>query len=150
MDDADRRILRAIQQNPDLTMRELGEATGMSHTPCWRRLQKMREDGVIVAKRYILDADSLGFSINVFCFVRMKEHSRDKLLDFERAVRHVPQVMQCYSITGDYDYLLRVVAEGVRHYEETIKNSLVGLPQFASISTSLTLNEIKNTTELPV
>jgi Lrp/AsnC family transcriptional regulator len=150
LDDADRRILRAIQKNPDLTMRELAEVTGLSHTPCWRRLQRMKEEGVIGARRYILSPEALGFDINVFCFVRMKDHAREKLLDFEAAVQKVPQVVQCYSITGDHDYILRVLAESVRQYEATIKNALVTLPHVASISTSLTLNAVKNSVDVPV
>ena len=150
MDDADRRILRAVQSNPDLTMRELGEATGLSHSPCWRRLQKLKEDGVLGAKQYVLKPEALGFEVNVFCLVRMKEHSRDKLLAFEAAVSRLPQVMQCYSITGEHDYILRVLAHSIRDYEETIKSSLVSLPHVAAISTSVTLKEVKNTTSVPV
>lgn len=150
LDEADRRILRAIQINPDLTMRELGEATGLSHTPCWRRLQKMKDDGVIGEKQYVLRPEALGFEVTVFCLVRMKEHSRDKLLDFEAAVARVPQVMQCYSITGDHDYILRVLALSIRDYEATIKSALVSLPHVAAISTSVTLKEVKNSTVVPV
>lgn len=150
LDEADRRILRAIQANPDLTMRELGEATGLSHTPCWRRLQKMKDDGVIGAKQYVLRPEALGFEVNVFCMVRMKEHTRDKLIAFEAAVARVPQVLQCYSITGDHDYILRVLAHSIRDYEETIKSALVSLPHVASISTSVTLKEVKNTVIIPV
>ena len=150
MDDADRRILRAIQKNPDLTMRELGDETGLSHTPCWRRLQALREKGIIKEKRYILDPETLGFEIVVLCFIRMKEHTQEALNAFETAVCRVPQVLQCYSLTGDHDYMLRVIAESVRDYEQTMKRVLVGLPHVASVSTSLTLSEVKNTTNLPV
>ena len=150
LDEADRRILRAIQANPDLTMRELGEATGLSHTPCWRRLQRMKDDGVIGAKQYVLRPEALGFEVNVFCLVRMKEHTRDKLIAFEAAVARVPQVLQCYSITGEHDYILRVLAHSIRDYEETIKSALVSLPHVAAISTSVTLKEVKNTVIVPV
>ena len=150
MDDADRRILRAIQDDPDITMRALGEMTGLSHTPCWRRLQRMRDEGIIGDKRYILNPEALGFELVVFCSVKMKEHSRDSLLEFERAVVRVPEVLQCYTVTGEYDYILRVLARNVRDYEDTVKNALVELPHVALLSTSLTLNEIKNTTHIPV
>lgn len=150
LDEVDRRILRALQTEPDLTMRELGEATGLSHTPCWRRLQKLMDDGVIGNKRYYLNPEALGFDVNVFCLVRMKEHSREKLTEFEVAVSRVPQVMQCYSITGDHDYILRVLAMNIRHYEETVKSTLVSLPHVAAISTSVTLKEVKNTMVVPV
>ena len=150
MDNADKRILRALQQNPDLTMRELGEATGLSPTPCWRRLKKLKESGVIEAKRYILNASAAGYSIVVFCFVRMKEHSRESLNEFEEAVHGIPEVLQCYLATGEHDYILRVLARSVAQYEKTIKNSLLELPHVAIVSTSLTLNEVKNTTDIPI
>ena len=150
LDKADRRILRAIQQEPDLTMRELGERTGLSHTPCWRRMQKLQDSGVISGRRYLLDPTTLGYELTVFCSIRMKEHSRQALNDFEAAVVTVPEVMQCYLVTGDHDYGLRVIARSVSHYEETIKNSLLELPNVALISTRLALKEIKNTTCIPV
>lgn len=150
MDDADRRILRAIQHNPDLTMRELGEVTGLSHTPCWRRLQRMREEGIIRSKAYLLDERAVGYEIVVFCFIRMKEHRRAKLLEFEAAAARIPEVMQCYSLTGDYDYVLRVLARNMQDYEQNMKESIVELPNVASINTSVTMKEIKNTTIVPV
>jgi len=131
-------------------MRELGEKTGLSHTPCWRRLKKMQDDGVIKDKRYVLNAEALGFEIVVFCFVRMKEHTREKLVDFEQAALRLPVVLQCYSVTGDYDYILRVLARNMKEYEQTIKDSLVELPHVSFINTSVTLNEVKNTTNLPI
>ena len=131
-------------------MRELGEATGLSHTPCWRRVNKLKESGVIEAKRYILNAAAAGYSIVVFCFVRMKEHNRESLNEFEQAVQGIPEVLQCYSATGDHDYILRVLARSVSEYEQTIKNILVELPHVSIVSTSLTLNEVKNTTDIPI
>lgn len=150
MDNADKRILRALQENPDLTMRELGEVTGLSHTPCWRRLNKLKESGVIEAKRYIINASAAGYSIVVFCFVKMKEHNRDALNEFEEAVQGIPEVLQCYIVTGEHDYILRVLARSVSQYEQTIKNILVELPHVAMVNTSLTLNEVKNTTNIPI
>lgn len=80
----------------------------------------------------------------------MKEHTHDRLIEFERAVMRIPEVLQCYSITGDFDYLLRVIAKNVKDYEELMKDSLVNLPHVSFIHTSLTLGEIKNTPDLPV
>ncbi len=150
MDAADRRILRAIQANPELTMRELGEVTGLSHTPCWRRLNKLRKDGIITEKRYFLNPLKLGFEIVAFCFVRMKEHTRETLNEFEEAAYRVPEVVECYSATGDHDYILKVLASTVQDYEKTIKHKLLELPHVSFISTSLTLNEVKNTPDVPI
>ena len=150
MDDADKRILRAIQKHPEMTMRELGEATGLSHTPCWRHLNKLRSDGIVADKRYVLDPQKLGFEIVAFCFVRMRAHTRGNLNEFEIAALKVPEIVECYSATGDHDYILKVLAQNVRDYEETIKHKLLQLPHVSFISTSLTLNEVKNTPDVPV
>ena len=150
MDEADRRILRAIQKQPELTMRELGEVTGLSHTPCWRRMNKLREDGFISEKRYVLDAQKLGFDMIAFCMVQLKAHTRESLEEFERATLSIDEIVQVYSATGDQDYILRVLARSVRDYEDTIKHRLLELPHVGSIRTSLALNEVKNTTNVPV
>lgn len=150
MDEADRSILRAIQANPDLTMRELGEMTGLSHTPCWRRLNKLREEGIISDKRYVLDAQKLGYEIVAFCHVHMATHAGQALNEFEAAVAKVPEVVQCYSAAGDLDYILKVLAQNLRAYEETVKHKLLQLPHVATISTSLALKEVKNTPNIPI
>ncbi|MEW7009341.1 MULTISPECIES: Lrp/AsnC family transcriptional regulator [unclassified Lentilitoribacter] len=150
VDATDRKILKALQKNPDMTMRELGEETGLSHTPCWRRLSKMKQSGVVDEKRYIVDPTKVGLDIVIFCFVRLREHNRDSLNAFETAVADVPEVMQCYTMTGDHDYILRVLAQSVTHYESTIKNSLMQLPNVAFTHTSLALKEVKNTASVPL
>ena len=150
IDEADRRILRVIQERPELTMRELGEAAGLSHTPCWRRLQRLQAAGVVGAKRYIVDPEAVGFDIVVFCFVRIVEHRRERLQQFESAVARVPEILQCYSLSGDHDYLLQVVARSVREYEATVKNAITELPNVRSISTSFTLKRVKASASVPV
>ncbi|WP_182084360.1 Lrp/AsnC family transcriptional regulator [Aureimonas sp. ME7] len=150
IDEADRRILRVIQEKPGLTMRELGEETGLSHTPCWRRLQRLQEVGIVSEKRYLVDPEAVGFDIVVFCFVRISEHRRERLQEFERAVERVPEILQCYSLSGEHDYVLQVVSRSVRDYEATVKNALTELPNVRSISTSFTLKRVKASTYVPV
>lgn len=150
IDDSDRKILRAIQANPDITMRELGDATGMSHSPCWRRLQKLKDAGIVGEKSFSIDPEAVGYEIRVLCFVRIAEHKRDRLQSFEAAVQKVPEILQCYSLSGDHDYVLHVIAQSVRDYEETVKNALVELPNVQSISTSFTLKTVKDSRNVPV
>lgn len=150
LDDSDRRILRVIQAQPDLTMRELGEATGMSHSPCWRRLQRMQEEGAVTTRRFVIDPEAVGYEILVFCFVKITHHQRDRLKAFEEAVVDVPEVLQCYSLSGEYDYVLQVIAPSVRDYEATVKNALVELPNVQSIYTSFTLKRVKNSLNVPI
>lgn len=150
LDDSDRRILKALQERPELTLRELGEVTGLSHSPCWRRLQRLQEAGAISAKRFVVDPEAIGFEILVFCFVKISHHQRDRLKAFEDAVAKVPEIMQCFSLSGEYDYVLQVIATSVREYEATVKNALVELPNVQSINTSFTLKRVKNSLNVPL
>jgi Lrp/AsnC family transcriptional regulator len=86
----------------------------------------------------------------VFCFVKISHHQRERLRAFEEAVARVPEVMQCYSLSGEYDYVLQVIAASVRDYESTVKNAIVELPNVQSINTSFTLKRVKNTLNVPV
>jgi Lrp/AsnC family transcriptional regulator len=150
LDDWDRRILRVIQAQPDVTMRELGEATGLSHSPCWRRLQRLQDEGAVSARRFVIDPEAVGYEILVFCFVKITHHQRERLKAFEDAVVDVPEVLQCYSLSGEYDYVLQVIAPSVRDYEATVKNALVELPNVQSIYTTFTLKRVKNSLNVPV
>lgn len=150
LDDWDRRILRVIQAQPDVTMRELGEATGLSHSPCWRRLQRLQDEGAVSARRFVIDPEAVGYEILVFCFVKITHHQRERLKAFEDAVVDVPEVLQCHSLSGEYDYVLQVIAPSVRDYEATVKNALVELPNVQSIYTTFTLKRVKNSLNVPV
>lgn len=150
LDDSDKRILRALQARPDLTMRELAEETSLSHSPCWRRLQRLQAEGAVSPRRYVIDPEAVGYEILVFCFVKISHHQRDRLRAFEEAVTLVPEVLQCYSLSGEYDYVLQVIAASVRDYEATVKNALVELPNVQSINTSFTLKRVKHSLNVPI
>ncbi|MGO4852183.1 Lrp/AsnC family transcriptional regulator [Phaeovulum sp. W22_SRMD_FR3] len=150
LDDSDRRILRAIQAQPDITMRELGEVTGLSHSPCWRRLQRLQSEKAVSARQFVIDPAEVGFEILVMCFVKITHHKRERLKAFEDAVEHVPEIMQCYSLSGEYDYVLQVIAASVKDYEATIKNAIVELPNVQSVNTSFTLKRVKHSLMVPV
>lgn len=150
LDDSDRRILRAIQAQPDITMRDLGEAAGLSHSPCWRRLQRLQAGGAVSPRRFVIDPEAVGFEILVLCFVKISHHQRDRLRAFEEAVQAVPEIMQCHSLSGEYDYVLQVIATSVRHYEAVVKNALVELPNVQAINTSFTLKRVKHSLNVPV
>ncbi|WGF88702.1 Lrp/AsnC family transcriptional regulator [Marinivivus vitaminiproducens] len=144
------KILKLLQAEPELTVAEIGERVGLSHTPCWRRIKQMEADGIIKGRVVLLDPDKLDLEVSVLCFVRLKQHDEDTLLAFETAVLDMPDVVQCYSVTGEHDYFLRVLARDVKTYEEVLKKSLLHLPGVAFINSSFTLRELKNTQALPL
>ena len=146
----DLKILRSLQRDADRNISDIGSDVGLSHTPCWRRIRKMEDAGVITGKHCHLDAEKVGLDVSIFVFVRLDTHSADVLETFEEAVAEIPEIMQCYTMSGEFDYLLRVVVSSVRNYEKTVKGRLLKLPHVGMMNSHFALNEIKNTTELPL
>lgn len=149
-DDIDLKILRILQRDPDRAIAEIGEAVGLSHTPCWRRIRKMQDAGIIRGRVMLIDAERIGMDISVFVFIRLEKHSPGVLEAFEEATRRLPEIVQCYAMSGEFDFLLRVVVPSVRDYERTIKAKLLKLPHVGIMNSHFALNEVKNSTELPI
>ncbi|MFZ1812848.1 MAG: Lrp/AsnC family transcriptional regulator [Rhizobiaceae bacterium] len=150
LDEIDLKILRIIQREPDRNINEVAEAVGLSHTPCWRRIKKMQEAGIIRGRITLIDAQKVGMDVSIFVFVRLERHSPGVLEDFEAATLKIPEILQCYTMSGEFDYLLRVVVPTVRDYEKTIKGKLLKLPNVGMLNSSFALNEIKNDSALPI
>lgn len=150
MDDTDFRILRMMQKHPDATIGELAEKAGLSQTPCWRRLKKMQDDGVVRGRSWLLDPSALGLSVNVFAEVRLKQHDEETLELFEKRTREVPEIVECFSMSGASDYLLRILVGSVADYEKLLKRTLLHLPSVASVNSNFALAPIKVTNDLPI
>jgi Lrp/AsnC family transcriptional regulator len=150
LDETDLKILRILQRDPDRSIGAIGEEVGLSHTPCWRRIRRMQDAGVILGRVMLLDAQKIGCDVSIFVFVRLDRHSPEVLELFEEATLDVPEILQCYTMSGEFDYLLRVVAPSVRDYEKTVKGRLLRLPHVGTINSHFALNEIKNTMQLPI
>ena len=150
LDDFDIKILTAIQKNADYSMNELGDLVGLSHTPCWRRIKRLEAEGFIVGKVTLLNAKKLNMHVTVHAYLTIKSHDEESLNAFESAVQSVPEVVECYSTTGERDYLLRVIVNSVDHYERLLKQTLVHLPNVASINSTFALKQVKYSTQLPL
>lgn len=150
LDEFDLRILRALQDDAALSMVDLGERVGLSHTPCWRRVKKLEEEGYIRDRVVLLDAEQLDLGVNVFVEVHLKAHDEDSLNAFETAVVAVDEIVECYTVSGEKDFLLRVVVADVASYEQLLKHRLVHLPAVGSLSSTFALRQVKYTTRLPL
>lgn len=150
IDDFDRSILRAYQQDPGISMDELGLKVGLSHTPCWRRLRKLEEAGIIRGKSLDLDREALGLSVVVLAQVRLRQHDEQTLLDFEAGVQRQAEIVDCYLVAGDHDYFMKIVCSDAKEYERLLKKTLLHLPGVVSINSHFCLNEIKHTSRLPL
>ena len=150
MDSFDLQILRELQADAEISMQELGEKVGLSHTPCWRRVKKLEEQGVIRRRVTLLDPERLQLAVNVFVQVSLGVQQEEALNAFEAAVQTIPEIVECYTVSGDRDFLLRVVVEDVTAYERLLKSTLVHLPEVANMSSTFALRQVKYTTELPL
>lgn len=150
LDDMDRKIVRTMQQHPNISIAELSERIGLSQTPCWRRLKRLEKDNVILRRAVIFDARKLGFSINVLAHIKLHRHDEETLETLERAASGQPEILECFSMSGESDYVMRIIAEGIEEYERFLKKVLLHLPGVASVNSSFTLKTIKSTTDLPV
>lgn len=150
LDETDRKILRILQTNAVMPISEIGDAVGLSHTPCWRRIKKMEDAGVIASRRCILDGERVELDVSIFVFVKLDVHSSEVLDAFEKATLSIPEILQCYTMSGEFDYLLRVVVHSVRDYEKAVKGKLLKLPHVGVMNSHFALNEIKNTNVLPL
>lgn len=150
LDELDRKILRTLQESADYSMAELGDRVGLSHTPCWRRIKRLEAEGVITGKVTLLDPKKLDLSVCVYAYITVKSHDEELLVAFEEAVQAVPTIVECYSTSGDKDYVLRVVVNSVEHYEQILKKTLVHLPNVASVNSNFALKQVKYTSRLPI
>jgi Lrp/AsnC family transcriptional regulator len=150
IDNFDRKILQTLQENSDCSMAELGEIVGLSHTPCWRRVKRLREEGIIKGKVTLIDPNKLDLSVTVFTYITIKSHAEESLNAFETAVKNVNEIIQCHSTSGDKDYILQVLVSNVSDYERLLKQTLVQLPNVASANSTFALKKIKSTTQLPL
>lgn len=150
LDEIDLKILRLLQQDADISMQDLADKVGLSHTPCWRRINRLKETGVIVAKVVIIDGEKVDKGVNALCTVVLEHHHEEILEAFERAVQDCPEIIECFLMTGSRDYLLRVAVSSLSEYEQFMKHKLLHLPGVDTVDTSFALKKVKVTTALPI
>ena len=150
LDEIDRRILTALQENARITNVELAELVGISSSPCWRRVRELEQKGVISRYVTLIDPGSIGLPVSVFVQVSLERQVERALEEFEGAVADWPEVMECYLMTGDADYLLRVVVADLTAYHRFLVDHLTRVPGVASIKSSFALKQVKYRTALPL
>ncbi|VAW20644.1 Transcriptional regulator, AsnC family [hydrothermal vent metagenome] len=148
-DEIDRKILTILQKNATMPVAELGRKVGLSTTPCWRRIQKMEEDGVIQRRVAILDPAKVNAGVSVFMAVRTSEHSDAWLRTFAAAVEEFPEVVEFYRMSGEVDYMLRVVVPDIAAYDDFYRR-LIAKITLTDVSSSFSMEQIKYTTAMPL
>ncbi|TXS89760.1 Lrp/AsnC family transcriptional regulator [Parahaliea aestuarii] len=143
-------ILRLLQRDATLSTGEIAERVNLSQSPCWRRINRLEQEGIIQRRVALLDRDSLGMEVVVFATINLTSTGRQNLMSFEEDIVRHPEVMECYTMTGIWDYMLKIVTRDIRHYEEFVRNTLTASPAIRELHSHMAVTEIKNSTELPL
>jgi Lrp/AsnC family transcriptional regulator len=147
---SDRRLLAELQKDTTRNQSELAELVGMSRTSCWRRIRDFEEAGLLERQVALLNPKMVGFTIEVLLLVAMTEHSDENRQSFERHVTLLPEVMECFSVSGERDYLLQVVARDMDSYNDFLNAEILRHPAVQSASSTFVLRRVKYSTALPV
>jgi Lrp/AsnC family transcriptional regulator len=150
LDIFDLRILDALQGDATLSSAELAERVGLSQSPCWRRLNRLRERGYIRDQVTRLDRRKLGFNTLVLAHVKVSAHGRANLAEFSDAIARFPEVVECYAIMGAFDFFIKIVTRDIEAYEKFVFGTLSKMPGVQEINSTIALSEVKNTPALPL
>ena len=149
MDAIDRKILSVLQEDAALSVAEIGNRVGLSSTPCWKRIQRLETEGVILKRVALVDQDRIGLGITVFVSIETDDHSQEWLDRFAKMVGAMPEVMEFYRMAGDVDYMLRVVVPDMAGYDTFYKRLIAAVP-LKNVTSRFAMEKIKSTTALPI
>ncbi len=149
MDRLDKKILRLLQEDSTLAVADVAKKVGLSTTPCWRRIQKLEEEGVIQRRVAVLNPEKVNTRVNVFISIRTSSHSHEWLKRFSEVVQEFPEVVEFYRMSGDVDYLIRVVVPDIAAYDAFYKK-LISKIEIRDVSSAFAMEQIKYTTQLPL
>ena len=144
LDKVDLQILRTLQENARLTTKELAAQVSLSSTPVFERLKRLEREGYIKKYIAVLDADKLNQGFVVFCNVKLRRMNKDIAMEFTRIIQNIPEVTECYNISGSYDYLLKIHAPNMKYYQEFIINVLGTIDSLGSLDSMFVMDEVKH------
>ncbi|SIQ14885.1 Lrp/AsnC family transcriptional regulator [Marinobacterium stanieri] len=150
LDNFDRKILQVLQQDGRISNQQLAEQVGLSPAACWRRVRALEEKGAIAGYAALLDPETLGQGLSVFVLVSLQRHNIDSTEEFEQEVLNYPEVLQCYAVTGNADFVLRVVVPDMGSYDRFLNEKIFTLKGIAQVHSNFGLRQIKNSHALPL
>ncbi len=149
LDRIDRRILVALQRDATLSLAALSEAVGLSSNACWKRIRKLENDGIILKRVTLLNADRLNLGLTAFVAVRTSQHDESWLEAFSAGVSRIPEVVEFHRMSGQIDYMLKIVCRDIGDYDQVYKK-LIRSARLSDVSAAFAMEKIKSTTELPI
>jgi len=150
LDKIDRKLLSLLQEDCTLSLQALADAVNLTTTPCWKRLKKLEDDGVVRAKVALLDPEKLGLGLTAFVLIKTQQHSSEWYCKFVCVVEDMPEVLGFWRMAGEYDYLMRVQVADMKRYDDFYKRLVNGIPGLTDVTSSFAMEQIKYTTALPI
>ena len=150
LDSVDARILDLIQHDASLSVAEIAERVGLSSSPCWRRIKRLEDEGIVQRRVTILDREKLGLDFEVYCTVKLSLPTKDNLDTFEQSVKRWPEVVQCATVTGSADYELRIVTRDMHAFDEFLRDKILSLGLVSNIESRIVIRSVKNATTVPL
>lgn len=150
LDATDIKILRILQMDSNLTTKEIAKFVNLSPTPVFERQKRLEKDGYI--KRYTaeLDPEKLGCNLIVFCSIKLKQHTKENGFQFMEAINQIETITNCYNISGDFDFMLKIYARDMKHYQDFVLNTLGEIDAIGSLHSTFVIGEVKNTNSIPI
>lgn len=150
LDKYDIKLLELLQEDSSRSTAEIAEQLNLSQSPCWRRIQRLQQAGVITKQLSVINREQLGLDLVAFATINLSSVGRKNMERLEEAVSQLDEVVECYTMTGAWDYMLKIVVKDIRHYERFVRTHLLELPVIGEIHSHIAVTEIKNTTALPL
>jgi len=150
LDTIDSKILTLLQQDASLSTAEIADRVGVSQSPCWRRIQRLQAEGYIQSQVVIVDRQKLGFKMQIFAQVKMSRLSDEARADFFRQIMSVPEILECYTVFGEMDILMKIIGPDVTWFQDFIFSVVMKLPGVQDVRSIVTLVEAKSTTAIPM
>lgn len=146
----DLRILEQMQKDCSMSTTDLAERVGLSQSPCWRRLQRLKDEGYIKKQVAILDRNKFGSNLCIFAYLKMATLTEKQRAEFMRSIQVIPEILECHTVFGEMDIVMKVIAQSLEWYQKFIFETILKLPGVQDIQSTVTLVELKSTTEIPL
>ncbi len=150
MDMLDKKILNLLQDDAMLAVADIADQIGSSKSVCWRRIQRLQDEGIIKGRVALLDQNKIGLDVTLFAQVKMTAHGRTILPNFIKIIKELPQVVECYTLMGDVDILLKIVVKDIQEYQDLWWDKLSQIEGVREINSTIAMTSVKHTTKLPL
>lgn len=150
LDQTDRAILSLLQQDGSLSIAELADQLGMTPPPCWRRVKRLKDEGILQRQTWIVDPEAIGINLIVYATIRLAAHDASATQQFRDQIKAWPEVLECYILLGAIDVLVKIAVKDIKYYEEFFFKKLSQLPGVREVNSSVVVSGIKDTTALPL